>query len=209
VAGAEGPLWPKPYKKIGPAQLLNPNQSAGRCSPPVRSAGRALEPSAVSHVHRAPRARAARTVAPPSRQQPRHRPAAVAVRHRPRPTGGSHAVRPAAAGPRQCDTAQQAAATTPPSSRGSAAPPAPNRRQPRRPPSSRGPTAMRHRPAAEPAPRHSGTPSTREGEQEQLRAPSPTVRSARARAARAFRFQVPATEHAQHAPRPSTSLFEC
>jgi hypothetical protein len=107
VAGAEGPLWPKPYKKIGPAQLLNPNQSAGRCSPPVRSAGRALEPSAVSHVHRAPRARAARTVAPPSRQQPRHRPAAVAVRHRPRPTGGSHAVCPAAAGPRQCDTAQQ------------------------------------------------------------------------------------------------------
>jgi hypothetical protein len=37
-------------------------------------------------------------------------------------------------------------------------------------------------------------------------APSPVVRLARARA---FRFQVPATEHAQHASRPSASLFEC
>jgi hypothetical protein len=47
--GAEGPLWPimaQAIQKKDPAQLLNPNQSAGR----------ALEPSAVPHVRRrAPR----------------------------------------------------------------------------------------------------------------------------------------------------------
>jgi hypothetical protein len=186
---AEGPLWhimAQAIPKKDPAQLLNPNQSAAR----------ALEPSAIPHVHRrVPRPE-------PTVPAPRHRLRlwALAIVRRPlgprpraaparRGYGSPATVRPSGERPR-ARAAERASSSAPPpavrSGSDRASPPTPRlrcsllRRSARRPPSARawslGPSrsaTLARRPPFARRPEKASRSSS---------APQPAVRSAEARA---------------------------